>query len=241
VEVSAEVRFLSIRWLLSLTLTVLCLARPSLGQDTNSQPVTEASGKSGRADSNSKIYYGNRLEVSLDAGFLPINTAFIFEPSDRNPRDYTLAPIIVSLRWHLGDIWGPWFLRGNTDFTVSGSYTVIPRGPESHYAAFMTGLRRNFVQRNWSVVPYLEGRMGCGFTDAKGPQGVRYAQGQDFTFTFTGGAGVGHNFTSRFGISAGFAYMHISNLYLSEPKVPNWGINVFGPTVGINVGLGKLR
>jgi hypothetical protein len=40
--------------------------------------------------------------------------------------NYALVPYILSLRWHLGDICAPSFLQGNTDFTVSGSYTVIP-------------------------------------------------------------------------------------------------------------------
>jgi hypothetical protein len=45
----------------------------------------------------------------------------------------------------------------------------------------MLGVRRNFVQRNWRVVPYVEARGGVGYTDAKGPEGVKYAQGQDLT------------------------------------------------------------
>jgi hypothetical protein len=35
------------------------------------------------------------------------------------------------------------------------------------------------------------------------------------------------------------SYMHISNLYLSEPKYSNYGINVYGPMIGLNVQLGK--
>lgn len=209
-----------------------------MGQDTKSQSSDETLEL---ADFNRKIYYKNKLEVSLDAGWLPHNTPFIFTPSDQNPQDYTLAPLIVSLRWHLGDIGGPWFLRGNTDLTFSGSYTVIPRGPESRYAAFMMGVRRNFVRPNWRIAPYLGGHVGLGFVDAKGPEGVPYAQGQDFTFTFIMGGGVRYNFNTRYSISAGIEYMHISNLYLSEPQVINWGINVVGPTFGINRSLGKLR
>jgi hypothetical protein len=151
------------------------------------------------------------------------------------PLDYTLVPLTLSLRWHLDDIGGPWILRGNTDVTFSGNYTVIPQGPESYYASFMMGARYNFVQPNWRIAPYLEGRVGCGFTDARGPKGVMYAQGQDFTFTYSMGGGFRYNFDPRYSVSAGVAYMHVSNLYLSKDAY-NYGINVFGPTVGVNIG-----
>ena len=141
----------------------------------------------------------------------------------------------LSLRWHLDDIGGPWILRGNTDVTFSGNYTIISQGPESYYASFMTGARYNFVQPNWRVAPYVEGRVGAGFTDAKGPDGVLYAQGQDFTFTFSMGAGLRYNFDPRYSVSAGVTYMHISNLYMSKDAY-NYGLNVVGTTVGLNVG-----
>ena len=44
-----------------------------------------------------------------------------------------------------------------------------------------------------------------------------YAQGQDLTLTFMKGRGVRYNFSSRYAISVGMNYMHISNLYLAEP------------------------
>lgn len=237
-----------VRHFTCLALMFACLFQPcvSMGQDSSSRLSDETRLGSRITDFNTRIHYGNSLEVSLDSGWLGYNIPFLFsrfegDPWTRPPLNYTLVPLNLSLRWQLGDIKGPSFLRGNTDFTVGGSYTVITRGPESHYAALITALRRNFVQPNWRIVPYLEGRIGVGFTDAKGPQGVPYAQGQDFTFTFILGGGVRHNITPRYGISTGIAYMHISNLYLSEPKVPNWGINVLGPTFGVNIGLGKLR
>ena len=100
-------------------------------------------------------------------------------------------------------------------------------------------IRRNFVRRNSRIAPYVDGRLGLGRIDAKGPKGVRYAQGQDFTFTLNLGSGVRYNFSPRYSISAGVNYMHISNLYLSEPEYLNYGINVYGPMVGVNILLGK--
>jgi len=103
------------------------------------------------------------------------------------------------------------------------------------------GVRRNFVQRNWRLVPYFEIRGGLGLIDAKGPKGVLYAQGQDFTFTIMVGSGVRYNFNPRYGISAGVTYMHVSNAFLSQPRVYDYGINVYGPIIGVNVRLGKPK
>ena len=103
------------------------------------------------------------------------------------------------------------------------------------------GIRRNFVQRNWKIAPYFDGRLGLGNIDAKEPLGVIWSQGQDFTFTVNMGSGVRYNFNRRYSISAGLNWMHISNLYLSEPQFPNYGINVYGPIFGIDVRIGKPR
>jgi hypothetical protein len=107
------------------------------------------------------------------------------------------------------------------------------------------GIRRNFVPRNSRVAPYFDIRLGLGLIDAKGPKGVLYAQGQDFTFTINMGSGVRYNLNPRYAISAGLNFMHISNLDLSESNgKPNWGvrnygINVYGPMVGLEVQLRK--
>ncbi len=156
--------------------------------------------------------------------------------------DYTIVPLIFSLRWHLYDISGRSFWRGNTDVSLGGSYNLITSGPESHYAAIITGGRYNFIQPNWRIVPYFEIRGGLGWTNAKQPYEVAHhqpavGQGQDFTFTFLFGPGVRYNFNPRYSASLGAGYMHISNLYLSEPKYYNHGINVVGVNVGVNVAL----
>jgi hypothetical protein len=135
-------------------------------------------------DFNREIYYRNKLEFSLDVGWLPINIPFpldIFVGDNYNtyPLKYTLVPIIASLRWHISGISGPVVLRGNWDLTCSGSITAIPRGPESRYFAYIMGIRRNFVPRRSRVAPYFDVRLGFGDIDAKGPYGVPYAQGQD--------------------------------------------------------------
>jgi hypothetical protein len=197
-------------------------------------------------DFNREIYHRNKLEFSLDAGWLPINIPFPFDvfegdPYNLYPLRYTLVPVIASLRWHLGDVGGRWIFRGNWDLTVSGSATAIPRGAETHYFSYDMGIRRNFVRRTWKAAPYVDIRLGLGVIDAKGPLGVYYAQGQNFTFTCNMGSGVRYNFSPRFGISGGLNWMHISNNNLSGPGYSNYGINVYGPMVGIDIRLRGRR
>ena len=195
---------------------------------------------------NRDIYYKNKLEFSLDSGWLPINIPFVFDVFlgdgyTMTNLKYTLVPIIASLRWQMDDVGGPWIFRGNWDLTASGAVTLIPRGPETRYFAWIMGIRRNFVPRRGKIAPYFDGRLGLGDINAKEPAGVLYAQGQDFTFTVNMGSGVRYNFNSRYSISAGLNWMHISNLYLSEPRFSNYGINVYGPMFGIDVRLGKAH
>jgi len=219
------------------------------GEDSKNPPSVERLQSAKPADFNRDIYYRNKLEFSFDGGWLPINIPFpldIFVGDAYNtyPLKYTLIPIIASLRWHIDGVEGPWILRGNWDLTCSVSITAIPRGPETRYFAYLMGIRRNFVPRNSRIAPYFDIRLGLGNIDAKGPQGVAYAQGEDLTFTVNMGSGVRYNFSPRYAISAGLNFMHISNLDLSQGSgkagdwgIRNYGINVYGPMVGIEMQL----
>ena len=226
-------------------------ALPKPGRDPGFQPSRKLQ-VAKLPDFNREIYYRNKLEYSLDVGWLPINIPFpldIFVGDNYNtyPLKYTLVPIIASLRWHISGISGPVVLRGNWDLTCSGSITAIPRGPESRYFAYIMGIRRNFVPRRSRVAPYFDVRLGFGDIDAKGPYGVPYAQGQDLTFTVNMGSGIRYNLSPRYSISAGLNFMHISNLDLSESNgKPNWGIrnygiNVYGPMIGTSMELRRRR
>jgi len=227
-------------------LQLAILTHPTIGQDSKIRPSDKTLRDSKPADFNRDIYYKNKLEFSLETGWLPINIPFVFDflvdsAYTTWPLHYTMVPNIASLRWHIDNIWGRSVLRGNTDLTFSGSYTAIPRGAETRYFAFDFGIRRNFVQPRWRIVPYFEARGGVGDINAKGPYGVSYAQGQDLTFTLMMGSGARYNFNSRFSFAAGLTYMHVSNAYLSEPRYEDLGINVYGPIVGINMRLGKEK
>ncbi len=193
---------------------------------------------------NQAVYYKNKLELGLDFGVLPINIPFVFDvflgdAYHMTPLHYTLMPIIGSLRWHVDDVGGPSILRGNWDLQASLAVTLIPRGPESRYFAFILGFRRNFVPRHGKFAPYFDGRVGLGEIDAQEPLGAVWAQGQDFTFTLNMGSGFRYNISPSRSISFGINWMHISNLYLSQPKYPDYGINVYGPMIGVDIRLGK--
>jgi len=218
-------------------------SQPHIVPGSNSdQPTVEISHNSNSTDFNRDIYYKNKLEFSLEGGWLPINIpwpfdVFMGDGYTTSGVNYTLVPIMASLRWHMDDVGGPWIFRGNWDCTFSASVTAIPRGPETRYFSYIMGFRRNFVRPRWRAVPYFNAMGGLGQIDAKGPLGVYGAQGQNFTFTLNMGSGVRYNFNPRYAVSAGINYMHISNFYLSEPKFLNYGINVYGPMVGIDVQL----
>src|SRR5579863_5526972 len=69
-------------------------------------------------DFNRDIYYRNKLEFSLETGWLPNNIPFVFDFLVGSgyttwPLHYTLVPNIASLRWHIDNIWGRSIFRGN--------------------------------------------------------------------------------------------------------------------------------
>jgi hypothetical protein len=216
------------------------------GENSTDKSKVQKLPRSKPTDFNRDIYFKNKLEFSLEVGWLPINIPFPFDvfegdSYDLYPLRYTLVPIVASLRWHLNDVGGPLILRGNWDITFSASATAIPRGAETHYFSYDMGVRRNFVPRNCRIAPYWDLRTGAGLIDAKGPLGVYYAQGQNLTFTLNMGSGVRYNFNPRYAISAGLNWMHISNNNLSAPQYSNYGINVYGPVFGIDVQLRRRR
>jgi hypothetical protein len=213
------------------------------GEGSKAPVVSVSHSKPGHTN---EFFYKNRLEFSLEGGWLPVNIPFVFDVFlgdgyTMTNLKYTLVPLIASVRWQTGNPDGPWIFRGNWDLEASGAAVLIPRGPETHYFAFILGFRRNFVPRSGRIAPYFDGRLGMGAINAKAPLGVLYAQGQNFTFTMNMGSGIRYNVNPRYAFWGGLNWMHISNLYLSQPQFANYGINVYGPMFGIDVRLGKLQ
>ncbi len=250
-------------WVVAL----LCLASAVRAEEAPNQPITQSLDSPGEisgeqqeippsllvpADFNQRVFFKNKIEASLETGFLPFNTPLILDPilglafsRDKAQPNYELVPVALILRWQLYDPRGWWLLRGNTEFAFGAEYCGIPRGPESTYTGPLIGLRYNFVQPNTRVVPYLELRGGLGYTDAAQPYEVQHhqpavGQGQDFTFTFSMGSGLRYDFSERYSASLAVSFKHISNMYLSEPKYYNHGVNVVGGLVGFNVMLNGL-
>ena len=100
------------------------------GGDSTNAVLEQTFIRSTPLDLNRDIYYKNKLEFAFDVGWLPINIPFPFDfmtgdNYNSYPLKYTLLPVMVSLRWHLGDLKGPWALRGNWDLTASGSVAAI--------------------------------------------------------------------------------------------------------------------
>ncbi len=250
-----------------LSLIVITFASPLFGAEdgnvavkypvaksspTNSAAKTSAASDSLPLDFNHRVFHKNKFELSLETGALALNTPLLLGPligdnfsRQRGLPDYTLVPTTLMLRWQLYDPRGPGLLRGNTEFSFGADYTAIVRGPESIFVGPLIGLRYYFIQPNAKLVPYVDLRGGLGYTDAQGPVEVAHhqpdiGQGQDFTFTFSMGAGVRYDFSPRYSASVAVSYMHLSNMYLSEPKYYNHGVNVVGGLVGFNIGLNHL-
>lgn len=208
----------------------------------DSSPAEVAVIRKPRPDSNRQFFYKNKLEVSFEVGYLPQNIPFPFDfllgsGFNMTSLKYTLMPMLVSLRWQTDGLGGPWIFRGNWEVSFTACLTAIPRGPETHYLGYAMGIRRNLVPRNWRATPFFEFRAGMGNEDAKEPLGVLYAQGQDFAFTLMMDSGVRYRINPKYAIWAGVQWMHISNLYMSEPRYLNYGINVYGPMIGIDIAL----
>ena len=231
---------------LLMILLLAFFARTAKTQDATGHPVHHVFFFNGPGDFNRNIFYRNKLEFSLESGWEPRNIPFVYNFATGStyttwPLHYTLEPNIASVRWTIDNIGWPSILRGSTDYTFSGTYVDIPRGPETRYFAFLFGIRRNFIRPNWRMVPYFDARGGVGNINAKGPDGVLYAQGQDLTFTLMNGGGIRYDFNPRVSVEAGANYQHVSNFYLSQPKYYDYGINVWGSIVGLNIRIGKAR
>lgn len=212
-------------------------------EESESQPGKIFSVTPATEDFNHRIYFKGKREIVTEVGYLFYNTTAITDfiqgvdgASQNTLPYYTLAPITLALRYHLTDIMGPSFLRGNTDMTFGVNYIPFLRGPETYYGALVIGARYNFVQPFWKTTPFVETRGGAGFTDAQGPHGVYGAQGQDFAFNISVGSGFRYNFDPKNSLTLAITWYHISNMWLSNHNngVENFGLNVIGPTIGYN-------
>ncbi|MEM6821937.1 MAG: acyloxyacyl hydrolase [Verrucomicrobiota bacterium] len=172
-------------------------------------------------------FYENRVEIGVES-------AQLFDISSKDPQ-YLVLPQFLAIHWQLDDIGNEGWLRGNTEFIFSGYFTPVVDGVESRYVGGLFGPRYNFVQPGWDWVPYIESRVGFGFTDSRANQRDK-GQGQDFVFTFTVGIGAKYIINDQFNFSIGALYQHSSNGGLSEPSRENIGLDTIGPVFSLNYG-----
>ncbi len=176
---------------------------------------------------------GSRWSLGLETSyqFQPVPNPFfkVAGYSGKNPLNYHLVTQIVSVRYRVTDTAGPGPLRGNLEVSGGPIYSAILHGPESFFAGLAFNVRYTFVPRGWPVQPFLEVGGGPGWTDSRG---FRYAQQQDFTFTYLLGAGLRYEVTPRWNVTLGALDQHISNAYLTNP---NYGFD----TVGVRLGAAR--
>ena len=147
-----------------------------------------------------------------------------------NPRDYHLAPQIVSLIYRQKKHWSFAGLDVRSEFLFSLVAEPVLHGPENHY--FAGALRRRWVftphERKWGF--HLDAGFGAGAIDSTGDP---FGQGQDFTFTFLLGIGLDVPLNDRLDLTLSAFYQHLSNAGLSEPERENIGLDAFGPAIGL--------
>ncbi|MCA1658216.1 MAG: acyloxyacyl hydrolase, partial [Verrucomicrobiaceae bacterium] len=102
------------------------------------------------------------------------------------------------------------------------------RGPENYYYGITAGLRYNFVQPGWRLIPFISGGVGLGQIDSHANHSG--AQGQDFTFNILTAAGVSYQVNDHWKMQVGILYEHLSN---GGQTSPNPSLNLLGPQIGI--------
>lgn len=211
----------------AVAVVILLAAFGAAGSRLHAQQSGEAYPSQGESiyiekDSVRDVRFGeNVAEVSYGTGAL-------FALNDRH--NYILAPSILTLHWQLDEVGNEGWLRGNTEWMFSGYYTQVFNGPENRFAGALFGPRYNFVQPDWDVFPYIDSRVGVGFTDSTDVVG---GQGQDFVFTFLVGTGLRFFITENLSGSFGVLYQHYSNGGLSEPSRVNNGLDAIGPHLSL--------
>jgi lipid A 3-O-deacylase len=119
-------------------------------------------------------------------------------------------------------------LRGNVEFLLD----LTAAGITSNYGTAFGGpsffLRYNFVQPDWTCVPYVQAGGGCIVTDASRDK-VQQAIGQPFEFIMHAQAGLRYFISPNWSFDIEGGYQHISNGNSNER---NAGVNALGGMIG---------
>ncbi len=144
-----------------------------------------------------------------------------------NPHGYEIGTQFITARWRWGVNHHGGFWRGYNQVYLLAMGEAIFRGPENYYFGISTGLRYNFVQPGWPVIPYVSGGVGLGWIDSHA--NIPGAQGQDFTFNILSAAGLSIPVNDHWKLQVGALYQHFSNAGQTQP---NSSLNAFGPQIG---------
>lgn len=160
------------------------------------------------------------LEIAAETAYLWGSLA--------NPNSYEVGAQFITARLRWGTIERDSWLRGYNQIYFLAMAQPFFRGPENYYFGISAGMRYNFVQPGWKLVPYVSGGVGLGWIDSHAD--VFGAQGQDFTFNILTAAGVSYSVSDKLKITVGGLYEHFSN---AGQTTPNPSLNLFGPQVGV--------
>ncbi|CAN5460124.1 hypothetical protein BH18VER1_BH18VER1_10000 [soil metagenome] len=174
---------------------------------------------SSRLRGNGELY-APTFEIAAETAYLWGSLA--------NPNSYEAGALFITARLRWGMIDRDTWLRGYNQVYFLAMAEPFLRGPENFYYGISAGLRYNFVQPGWRLVPYISGGVGLGWIDSHAD--IFGAQGQDFTFNILTAIGVSYQVNDHLKLSAGALYEHFSN---AGQTGPNPSLNLFGPQVGL--------
>lgn len=160
-----------------------------------------------------------------------VETGLLWQAGHSTPLSYRLIP--TQLSWRSPAVLGHEFADGTrlvlrNRFTLLGTY--VQQGPESHYLALDGSPSVEWWNKAGTWSAYGGAGGGFGGLDS---QGVKGAQGQDFTFNWFARAGFEHVVGKNLRFSVGIMFQHMSN---GGQTKPNPGIDA----VGFNLGFSRL-
>lgn len=158
-----------------------------------------------------------------------VETGLLWQAGHSTPLSYRLIP--TQLSWRSPAVLGHEFADGTrlvlrNRFTLLGTY--VQQGPESHYLALDGSPSVEWWNKAGTWSAYGGAGGGFGGLDS---QGVKGAQGQDFTFNWFARTGIEHVAGKNLRFSAGIMFQHMSN---GGQTKPNPGIDAVGFNFGFS-------
>ena len=153
-----------------------------------------------------------------------------------NPGDYQTAPQLLTLRllpFRVATFGGGYRLTHQFSLNAAAVPFYHNRRnyndnghAESFYFGGGVGARLSLSKPGCPWELSVDGRFYVGDIDSQGPP---FGQGQDLTFSVVVTGGVAYKVTPHLKLGASFFYEHFSNAAMSEPEVPNIGLDTIGP------------